>query len=263
MSPRTAQTTAGDVAAAEQEAAEAEQLAAALEERVREGDDSVTPDQIASARELGRFARLRTEATRRKAERAKAAARLAACESLRDEIETYAEGSGARFAELLTAADNAVRAFVAALDERNDHLTAWRQTMVDLGVPAHDNPLIPDKGHGNLGHVGHSGQIIARTRRMAPTTPDEWLSRMLTAVVSDRGNGLQRLTVPISSPVDNTVAFARLAAIDAPRDAPDASAMHFYRGPGGAVVERDQPYSAEDIARLGLTPISRKEAWGK
>ncbi|MEV5124301.1 hypothetical protein AB0K49_16150 [Streptomyces decoyicus] len=59
---------------AEQEAAEAEQLLAALEERVRDGDEKVTAPQLAEARELGRFATLRAEAARRKAERAAARA---------------------------------------------------------------------------------------------------------------------------------------------------------------------------------------------
>ncbi|MFE3635816.1 hypothetical protein [Streptomyces sp. NPDC059168] len=60
------------VAQAEQEASEAEQLLAALEERVRDGDKNVTAQQLADARELGRFATLRAEAARRKADSAAA-----------------------------------------------------------------------------------------------------------------------------------------------------------------------------------------------
>lgn len=55
------------VSDAEQEAAEADALIEALEERVREGDDTVTPDQIEAQRGVSRFARLRADAARRKA----------------------------------------------------------------------------------------------------------------------------------------------------------------------------------------------------
>ncbi|MEV0438968.1 hypothetical protein AB0I84_09410 [Streptomyces spectabilis] len=79
--PTTEQATTADgpdtapaVAQAEQHAADAEQTLAAMEERVRDGDEDVTPAQLAEARELGRFARLRAEAARRKAERATAKA---------------------------------------------------------------------------------------------------------------------------------------------------------------------------------------------
>jgi hypothetical protein len=259
MSAKTGRPDA--VAAAEQEAAEAEQLAAALEERVREGDDSVTSEQIASARELGRFARLRTEATRRKAEKAKAAARLAACEALRADVEAYADGSGDRFAELLRTAEDAVRAFVAAVDERNDRIAQWRRAVVALGVPEHTNPTVPSKGHGNLGYNTLPAQLIAGTRRMQPTPAQDWLGRMLTDVVQDRGNSVRDIKVPYPSTVRGDAVYAQLATLDAPREAPGP--MYFYRGSGGAVVEREQPYSSEDIARLDLTPISQKEAWGR
>ncbi|MFK0297419.1 hypothetical protein ACIQU6_44130 [Streptomyces sp. NPDC090442] len=65
---------APEIKQAEQEAAEAEQLLAALEERVRDGDEQVTAQQLTDARELGTFAKLRAEAARRKAERAAAKA---------------------------------------------------------------------------------------------------------------------------------------------------------------------------------------------
>ncbi|MEU2596970.1 hypothetical protein ABZ669_06830 [Streptomyces hirsutus] len=61
--------TPPEVAQADAEAREADDLLAALEERVRDGDDKDTPQQISEQRELGRFARLRAEAARRKAER--------------------------------------------------------------------------------------------------------------------------------------------------------------------------------------------------
>jgi hypothetical protein len=47
--------------------AEADKLAADLEQRVREGDESVTPDDIRSAKDAGLFARLRLESRQKKA----------------------------------------------------------------------------------------------------------------------------------------------------------------------------------------------------
>lgn len=59
------------IATAEQETAEAEQLVTALEDRVMDGDDTVTPAQIEEARGLRRFAQLRREAAAKKAAKAK------------------------------------------------------------------------------------------------------------------------------------------------------------------------------------------------
>ncbi|MER6361554.1 hypothetical protein [Kitasatospora sp. NPDC001527] len=60
-------------ATADQEVTEAEQLLAALEDRVRDGDDTVTAEQVEEARGLRRFAQLRREAAQRKAEKARLA----------------------------------------------------------------------------------------------------------------------------------------------------------------------------------------------
>jgi hypothetical protein len=67
MTSPTAAGTPPEVTAAEQEAAEAADLLAALEEKASNGQD-VTPRQLAEQRELYRFARLRANATRRKAD---------------------------------------------------------------------------------------------------------------------------------------------------------------------------------------------------
>jgi hypothetical protein len=259
----SAQTTpATSVAAAEQEATEAEALAAALEERVREGDDSVTPEQVASQRELGRFARLRVEAARRKAARAAEAARLDKCTALAAEINAYAENSGQKFADLLRTAEDAVRAFVAAVDERNENIHRWGATAAELSVPMHQSPLPPGKEHAGLGRGDHKA-LISGARRIEPTDPAAWLGRMLTSVMNDPRNGAHDLKVPYPSTVRGEAAYDLLARIDAPHEAPNAAGRHFYRGPAGAVIERDQPYSREEIARLGLTVISAKEAWGR
>lgn len=53
-----------DYLAAEREAVAADEHAEALAERVREGDDTVTAEQLDAAQKAGMFARLRAEAAR-------------------------------------------------------------------------------------------------------------------------------------------------------------------------------------------------------
>ncbi|HSX68660.1 hypothetical protein [Nocardioides sp.] len=100
---------------AQNEAEEAEALLEALEERVREGDESVSPDEIATAERLGRFARLRVEAARRKAAAAKVEAverecvaagdaALAFVGSLRD-LSVLQQEAAAAFAKYKAACD--------------------------------------------------------------------------------------------------------------------------------------------------------------
>ncbi|URN12497.1 hypothetical protein LUW77_14960 [Streptomyces radiopugnans] len=133
MTARATKTPPDDVTAAEQEAAEAEQLLTALEERVRDGDDTVTADQLASTRELGRFARLRAEAARRKAERAAEAARLDAVAALADEIRA-ADTDRTALAEAVDRLTTALRDVVTLAEEHNQQLAQWRNRAMQIGV---------------------------------------------------------------------------------------------------------------------------------
>lgn len=246
------------VAAAETEVAEAERLVATLEERVREGDEDVTPEEIATAREMGRFARLRAEAAARKARKTKEAARLAACEDLRHEIEQYATGTGTELAGLLQAAQDAVTAFVHAVDSRNVQVQTWNDRIRALGIPEHISPVSPPAGHGRLGHRG--SRVIAGRRVLEPLDADHWLSGMLHAVTypsTDR-------RVQIAPQDTGPDLYDRLGAVDAVAPEPPADLV-FFRGPNGAVsyFSPDRVPAAADLARLGLTRVSRKEAWGE
>lgn len=131
------------VAEAETEAREAEALAISLEERVKDGDESVTPAELENARQLKGFAKLRREAAARKAERAREAERQRQLAALRAEIEGASPMSRAKIAELLQTAETAVLAFVAACDERNVLVTAWRDRMIALKVPQLATPQPP------------------------------------------------------------------------------------------------------------------------
>lgn len=152
---------------AEQEAAEADQLAAALEARVLDGDDDVTPDEIASARELGRFAQLRAEAARRKAVRARQAERLRTLGDLADEMRA-AERDDEHIIGALDAVEAALKALGEAVGAHNARLGDWRRRMQAQAVPAHPG----DAGHGKRDHAGlayaeHGGTVSVDGARFA------------------------------------------------------------------------------------------------
>lgn len=149
------------VATAVQEADEADGLAAALEERVRAGDDTITPEQIAAARELGHFAQLRAEATRRKAEDAKRTARLAALAELRTDIDAYTETTDTD--QLVDNIFDALLAYTQHFDAHNARVTQWGARMVELGVPKVQGAINLHAEHAHLGRNGadlHVGNTV-------------------------------------------------------------------------------------------------------
>lgn len=102
--------------AAVQAAAEVEALA----ERVRDGDEQVTPEHIERARGLARFAELRRDAARRRAERKRVDARRGEAQRLLDELADTSPGSvrasQVTVAEALAAARDAVERLVATVE---------------------------------------------------------------------------------------------------------------------------------------------------
>ncbi|MEU7166676.1 hypothetical protein AB0A70_18870 [Streptomyces morookaense] len=146
---------------AEQEAAEAEQLLAALEERVREGDEQVTAQQLSGARELGTFARLRAEAARRKADRAaQAAAEQQRTDRLAEAAAMTAPGGPLDAAVLAAAyatARDAVRAFVTASEGYNAAIEQAGRLLAAAGVP--------DSTHGHAPEPGAMARWGTRTLR--------------------------------------------------------------------------------------------------
>lgn len=141
------------VATAEDEATEAAALVATLEERVKDGDESVTPAELESARQLKGFAKLRQEAAARKAKKAREAERQRLLGELRTEIEAASPTSRAELAELFKTAEAAVLAFVAACGERNATVSSWQHRMIALGVPTLTTPQPPAE-HQYMAHAG-------------------------------------------------------------------------------------------------------------
>ncbi|XVV05829.1 hypothetical protein ACQPW3_10735 [Actinosynnema sp. CA-248983] len=180
--------TAADVETAEQEAAAAEAETGALEERVLAGDESVTADAIEKQRGLSRFARLRAGAAARKAERAKQAARLKACDALRQEIEAHSPNTGPKLAKALRKAEAALAEVFRIEHERNQQVGAWRQRAVELGVPEHRTPFVPPAEHGHLGL--HGRNLIAGGRRLESVVDVEPLVRQTLLRAKEAVHGL-------------------------------------------------------------------------
>ncbi|ETA66369.1 hypothetical protein [Haloechinothrix halophila] len=101
------------------EADEAARTAAAevelLEEQIRAGDESITPEQLDRARGFARFQALRRETARRKAEKARQAARKEQAEVLLAELAETGEGS-------VRHSQRQVREAVIAAQEAVEHL---------------------------------------------------------------------------------------------------------------------------------------------
>jgi hypothetical protein len=245
------------IADAEREAAEAENLVVTLEGRVKDGDDSVTFEEVEKAKGLLSFVRLRREAATRKAASAKEAARLQACEALNAEIAAHVKDDGQRFSDLLKTAVDALRAFHDGVEERNELVREFRQRAVDLGIPEqlHTGPVPATHGGVRLtpgGGVGMSAGVMVGRSRVDGVDANVFMNRAIDLLVRD--NKLKILPY-IDAGED---IFGDLAAIDA--EAPESSAKHFYRGPNGAVIRKDEPFDSDEIRRMNLKVISKAEA---
>ena len=129
-------TTASDpeVATAEAEAETAEALANSLEDAIRSGDTTITPDELTKQRSLVGFLRLQVDGARAKAEKRRVEARDTAIQSLRDEILAKAPENGEKLVKLLLAADKASRAFYDASLEHDAQIAAWVARIEGLRV---------------------------------------------------------------------------------------------------------------------------------
>ncbi|MFJ7780088.1 hypothetical protein [Streptomyces yangpuensis] len=133
------------LATARTEAAEAHATVEALAERVREGDDGVTPEQLASQRSLAELAGLRVEAAERKLAQAVTA-----------DLDARARTNAAAIRDLVGADDtqplvDAVQAAAAALAHLTD-MAAARAARIHavaseaVGINAELRAAFPDAG---------------------------------------------------------------------------------------------------------------------
>jgi len=233
------------VAAADAAAKEAQELVTELEQKVINGDESVTPDQIVAQESLGRFARLRAAATRRKADAAKEAARLRDCQILHDEIAAYATGDGERLATLYQAIFDAREAFRTVMEERSEFVLSWYRRAEALGVAKDDGRPMPKEKDGRIALARNSTGVKTDTAVFKFESSEVYLGTHERPALFDE---------------DGVAAVcASLRKIDEPTLRPIPE--YIYRGPNGAILERDHPFTDEEIARTGVRRIVAAEAW--
>ena len=248
------------IADAEQEEREAAELVATLEEKVRDGDEAVTFEEVDKARGLLSFVRLRQEAARRKAAKAQEAARLAACEALHADIQEHAKGEGTELAKQLQEVVEAISAFSDAVETRNNRIIEYRDRAVSLGIPEHKNPTAPPAAHGKVGIMANASAsgipgVIAGMRKVEQIDRDVFLNRALDLLL--RAGKYKHM-----DNVDaGTDLFGDLAGIDAESEGPKGN--HFYVAPNGSVHARDIPFTPEEMARSQLKEVSKDKAYGE
>lgn len=141
-----------EVEQAEQEALEAGRLVEALEERVRQGDQTLSPAEIATQRDAAAFAELRADSVRRKVKRSREAARLRVLGDLADEMRTRSADDAGTYGRLFAAIEDAVTELITFTRGRDEQLNRWRLTMHEQGVP------MGPGGHGRV-QPEHQGRV--------------------------------------------------------------------------------------------------------
>ncbi len=137
MATETEPTPAEIIAAADDEITASEVLAVELENRVREGDESVTFDQVERARGLKRFAQLRREAAEKKAARLAGENAAAELDALLDAHVPGAVARDAKVDALLTQARELIDQALTVAEEADRHVLTLAGRAKDQGNPYH------------------------------------------------------------------------------------------------------------------------------
>lgn len=250
------------VADAEAEAQEALQLAAALEQRARDGDDSVTFEQIQEQEKLGRWAQIRVDAAKRKAANAREAVRQSELGKIRGEMDAYATTEGEHFVDLLKGVETAALAFAAAYVAHNRTVSGWRERMVANGVTSIGARLSAASDAQGLSY-SDSGAVRAGLREFTQEFSGQVLQELLRALIGVDGIGVEYFTSEYVGHPKLEELYARVG-LPAQESAGIAEDAVFYRHANGSVHMRASGHEvpAEDLRRLELKPISRKEALG-
>jgi hypothetical protein len=133
-----APTPAQIIAQADQEITAAEELAVALEDRVRDGDESIGYEEVEQARGLKRFAQLRREAAEKKA--ARLAADLAAAERqavIDAHLPALEAFDASRVGKLRAEAERKLLEAAELLSGYNRHVAALAALADGAGNPFH------------------------------------------------------------------------------------------------------------------------------
>ena len=122
-----------DVATAQAELEEARLALETLRERVRQGDQDVTPEQLATQRELLGFAQLRVEAAQRTETRIREEERAALGAAAKEAAEALITGPGAgEIADAMRTAVDSIAALTALVRTRNQQIAEVGSTLIHL-----------------------------------------------------------------------------------------------------------------------------------
>lgn len=162
------------IRAADEEIESARRLEATLEDAVRNGDESVEPEQIEKARGLKRFAELRREAAQKKAARLAELQAEADFKALLDEHVTGAEGLLEQVDPLLAQARELIDQALALTRDHDRHVLILARAAKSEGNewrPEDDPELVGNgqlsdwawfKARGVRGEVLGAGGVLTR-----------------------------------------------------------------------------------------------------
>lgn len=204
-------TPYADLTAAKEEAAEAEDLLAALEEQVINGDTDVTADQIAEQRDLAAFAQLRVQAASRNLQLATDAAAAAAAAQYATGVRTLAASADldpATVAAAYTALSDAATAFVAVCNTYNAKWREVRDRLKDAESHGFTGPNDSTLGVTLRAFVSGHPQIKTTTRSLYRIRTGDHLARAVyeAAGAEQHGNAIDVLR-PLGGPAKNATSY--------------------------------------------------------
>ena len=187
------------------------------------------------------FATAEIERLARAQARYQADVRLKAANTLHDEINSYAFGTGKTLAEQARTYHAERLAFLALAAEHNATVNDFVARAKALDVPVSNGRPVPFARDGKLALPQNGSGLHAGRRRLSEIDGPTYLERLDTHH-------------------DIDAVAESLAGIDA--ELPDAGAKVFYRGSGGGVFAMDVDPDPEEIKRNSLVKLTREQAWG-
>lgn len=256
--------THDDVRAAEQLLTTRQRARDDLNARAESGDRTVTLDDLEAAERDVRLAELELKAIRGEAEATAERKRQEACAALRPQIDAFADRFATEAAAKLQAITDAIVDYWRYVADQNAELEELHKRAVACTRDEWRAPVVPPDHNAGVGYRAHL--LLAGRRRIDRINGEAFLGKALHLAARELKPAPVRMHLdyhgvvniqPAEPAADPTADLARLVA-----EMPEPGHAYFYRGPGGAVIERDQPYPDDEIKRLNLKPISAKEAWG-
>lgn len=258
------EATQEDVREAERLVDQRRRELADLNSRAEGGDRTATFDDIERAERAVRLAELEIKAVRGEAAATAERKRQEVCAALRPDIDAFAD----RFAEQSAAKLEAIRAAVVDFKQYIAEQEVERVELHKRAVACTRDewraPIVPPTENAGVGYYGHL--LIAGRRRIDRFNGEAFLGKALHLAARDLKPEPLRMhldyhgDVQISPAERGADPMADLARIV--KEMPDPGQAFFVRGPGGAVHERDRPWTDEEVKQQKLTRISAKEAWG-